>query len=128
MKPRIVLTLVASLGLLSAAGGAFALGPDSSWSEIRSTPNVRIRAPMIFFGAHAISVTDICRRGDKLRAQTSEGTTVEVPQPSGSRGYDIEVYRIEGGIRRTREILLFIKWFDIPACREPAEQPHDEEN
>ena len=123
MKQALGLTLVASLWALNGAGSAFALGPDSSWSEIRSTPGILIRAPMILFGAHAISVLDICRNGDSLRAQSSEGTKVEVPVRSASQSYNIEVHAIVGGIRRTREILLFIKRFDIPTCGDPAERP-----
>ena len=122
MKWVMLLTLVASLGVLSGAGWAFRLGPDSSWSEIRGTPNILIRAPMIWFGAHAISVVDICRNGDKLRAQTSEGMTIEVPLNSAPQSYNIEVDRIVGGISRIREIPLFTKRFDIPTCGEPAER------
>lgn len=114
-----MLTLVISLGVLHGGGWAFALGPDASWSEIRSMPNIFIRAPMIWFGAHAISVLEVCRSGDTLRAQTSEGLTVEAPLQSAPQSYSIEVDRIVGGIRRTREIPLFLKRFDIPACREP---------
>ena len=119
LKQGMVLALVVWLGVLHGGGWAFALGPDASWSEIRSTPNILIRAPMIWFGAHAISVLEVCRSGDTLRAQTSEGLTVEVPLQSTPQSYRIQVDRIVGGIRRTREIPLFLKWFDIPTCREP---------
>ena len=126
MKQSLALAVVASLGLLTGAGSAFMLGPDSSWSEIRSTPYILIRAPMLWFGAHAISVLGICRQDDTLRARTGEGVTVETPLKSASQSYSVEVYRLVGGIRRTREIFLFTKRFDIPPCSEQAGRGRDE--
>ena len=119
MKQRMLLALVVSLGLLHGGGWAFAQGPDASWSEIRSMPNLVIRAPIIWFGVHAISVLEVCRSGGTLRAQTSDGLAVEAPLPSASHSYSIEVNRIVGGIRHTREILLFVKQFEIRICGEP---------
>ena len=126
MKQAMAFAVVASLGIVSGAGSAFMLGPDSSWSEIRGAPSILIRAPMIWFGAHAISVLDICRHGDTLRARTGEGVTVEAPMKSASESYSVEVNRIVGGIRRTREIFLFSKRFDIPPCGEQADRGQDE--
>ncbi len=120
LKQLLLLTLVGALGVLSRAGWAAPLGPDSSWSEIRSTPSILIRAPMIWFGADALSVLDICRSGDELRGQTSAGVTVEVPLKSAPQSYTIEVDRIVGGLRHIREIPLFTKRFTIPPCNEPG--------
>lgn len=120
MRQVMLLALVVSLGVLSGAGWVYDLGPDSSWSEIRSAPGIVIQAPMVFFGAHAISVLRVCRSGDKLRSRTGEGVIVEAPLGSTKQSYDIEVDRIEVGIRRTREIFLFTKRYDIPTCGQAA--------
>ena len=125
MKQAMAFAVVASLGIVSGAGSAFMLGPDSSWAEIRGAPGILIQAPMIWFGAHAISVLGVCRSGDKLRSRTSEGITVEAPLGSTKQSYDIEVDRIVGGIRRTREVFLFTKRFDIPTCSQAAGQSNE---
>ncbi len=117
MRKIMALTLVALLWLLHAASGALALGPESSWAEIRSTPDVKPQAPMLFFGAHAVSVLDLCMRGDRLRAATSDGLTSEVPLGSTARSYDIRVDRlviVDG--EHSYHRYLFTKHFDIPAC------------
>ena len=116
MKHGRLLTLVGVVGILSSARGAAPLGPESSWAEIRRTPNILIRAPMIWFGAHGISVMDTCKNGDKLQAQTSEGMTVEVPLKSTPQTYNIEVNRLVGGLSYIKEIPLFTKRFEIPPC------------
>lgn len=125
MRRVMLLALLALLVVLNGAGWAFTLGPNSSWSEIRSAPSILIQAPMIWFGAHAISVLEVCRSGDRLRARTSDGTTAEAPLRSTTQSYNIEVDRIVGGMRRTREVFLFTKRFDIPTCSEPAEQSNE---
>jgi hypothetical protein len=118
MNQVMVLALAAWLGVMNWMGWAYQLDPESSWSEIQRTPGILIQAPMIWFGAHAIWVLAVCRRGDSLQARTSEGITVEAPLKTGSLSYNIEVYHLEGGIRRTREVFLFTKRFDIPPCSE----------
>ena len=117
MRSALLISLVVFLGFLSRAGWAFAISPTSSWSEIRNTPNILIEAPMLSFGAHAVSVLDVCRSGDTLRAVTSEGVTAEAPEQGYRSSYDIRVDRIVGGIYRTREVLLFTKHYEIPPCR-----------
>jgi hypothetical protein len=119
MKHGRLLMLVGVVGILSSAGWAAPLGPESSWAEIRSAPNILIRAPMIWFGTDALSVLDLCRHGDQLRGRTSAGLTVEAPLKAASPSYTIEVDRITGGIRHIREIPLFTKRFTIPPCGEP---------
>ena len=122
MRWGLLLALIASLWVLPAADIGFAFGPDSSWEEIQSTPFILIQAPMIWFGVHAISGLEVCRSGDKLRSRTSEGVTVEAPLGSTRQSYNIEVDRIVVSMRRTREVFLFTKRFDIPPCGEPAEE------
>lgn len=116
MRKITVLTLCTVLGVLHGTSGALALGPESSWTEIRSTPDVRPQAPMLFFGVHAISLLDLCVRGDRLRAATSDGPA-ETPLRSTARSYEIRVDRlvlVDGGHSYNR--YLFTKRFDIPAC------------
>ena len=52
-----------------------AVGPQSSWEEIRSTPGLIVLGPQIFFGTRGVSVTDLCLSGDKLRAPRVDGGT-----------------------------------------------------
>jgi hypothetical protein len=40
-----------------------AVGPQSSWEEIRSTPELIPLARQIFFGTRGVSVTDVCVTG-----------------------------------------------------------------
>ena len=117
MRKITLVALWVLFGVLCAAGGALALGPESSWAEIRSTPDVRPEAPMLFFGAHAIPVLDLCVRGDRLRVATNDGPSVDVPPGSAARSYDIRVDRlvVMDGERDYRRY-LFTKRFDIPAC------------
>jgi hypothetical protein len=105
---------------MNVASWAFVLSPSSPWAEIRSTPNILVRAPLISFGGVAVSVLDVCGSDDKLRAKTSGGQTVEVPVGSTPQSYDIEVDRLVGGLRHIREISLFTKHFTIPPCSEPG--------
>lgn len=117
MRKIILLTLIASLGVLNVASSAVALSPGSPWAEIRSTPDVIPEAPMIFFGAHGVSVLDVCMRGDRLLAVTSDGVASEIPLGSTSRSQDIRVNRVVvvDGEHSYRQY-LFTKHFDIPAC------------
>lgn len=117
MRKAIPLTLIFALGLPSGASAIPALGPVSSWAEIRNTPNVYARPPMIFFGTTGIPVTDLCLVGDKLRAAHRDEVTAEVPATIHPLSYDIQVVEPSGGGERSRERLLFLKHFDIPACK-----------
>jgi hypothetical protein len=116
-----LLALVASLVVLNGVGWGYGLGPDSSWAEIRSAPGILIQAPMIWFGAHAISVVEVCRSGDTLWSRTSEGMMVKAPLGSTRPSYNIEVDLILSDMRRTREVFLFTKRFEIPTCGKAAE-------
>ena len=116
MRKVILLTVIALLGVMTAVNGVLALGPESSWSEIRSTPDVIPEAPMIFFGADAVSVTDLCVRDDMLRAVTGAGVAAEVPLGSTRRSYAINVGRVIGGGEHPSTQYLFTKHFEIPAC------------
>jgi hypothetical protein len=93
-----------------------AVGPESSWDEIRGTPGLVVNAPMIPFGERAVAVTDVCRSGDSLRATTADGTTLETPVAGHRSGYMIEVGRIVGDGETSKFRALFVKPFDIPAC------------
>jgi hypothetical protein len=121
MRRVMLLALIASLVVMNGVACAYELGPDSSWAEIRSTPGILVQAPMIFFGAHAISVVEVCRSGDKLRSRTSEGMTVEAPLGSTRQSYNIDVDLIVSDMRRTRVVYLFTKRFEIPTCGEATE-------
>lgn len=119
MRRILALTLMVSLGALGAASGAAALGSGSPWAEIRSTPDIIPEAPMIFFGADAVSVLDVCVHGDTLRAAAGEEGTAEVPVGAASRSYDIRVDRfVMADGEHTHNRYLFTKRFDIPRCGE----------
>jgi hypothetical protein len=116
MRMAIPLTLILALGIPSAASPTPILGPGSSWAEIRNTPNVYARPPMIFFGTTGIPVTDLCLVGDKLRAAHRDGETAEVSATIHPLIYDIQIVEPSSGGERSRERLLFLKHFEIPAC------------
>jgi hypothetical protein len=116
MRRAISVTLILAFALSSAASAAPALGPGSSWSEIRGTPNVLARPPLIFFGATGVPVTEVCVNRDSLRAVNHASVTTEVPVSSHSLSYDIEVEEIFGNGDRPHTRLLFLKHLDIPAC------------
>jgi hypothetical protein len=118
MKRVYLLTLVILLEAVSMVSGASALGPDATWAEIRSTPDVVVDAPMIPMSgheAHEISVTDVCRSGGELRAQSSEGV-LQTPAAGVPQSYAIEVDRVVWVGSHTYEVPLFTKHFIIPAC------------
>jgi hypothetical protein len=71
---------------------------------------------MIFFGTTGIPVTDLCVVGDKLRAAHRDGVTGEVSVATHPLGYDVQVVKPSDGGERSREQVLFLKHFDIPAC------------
>lgn len=112
------------LALIAAGGGCattgtmdgIPVGPQSSWGEIRGTPGLVVNAPMIPFGARAVSVTDVCRSRDILRATAADGTTLETPGAGHRSSYTIEVGRIVGDGETSRFRPLFVKPFEVPAC------------
>ena len=93
-----------------------AVGPQSSWGEIRSTPGLVVNAPMIPFGARAVAVTDVCRSDDRLRATAADGTKLETPGAGHRSSYAIQVGRIEGDGETSKFRALFVKPFEVPPC------------
>jgi hypothetical protein len=93
-----------------------AVGPQSSWDEIRGTPDLVVNAPMIPFGARAVSVTDVCRSGDRLRAEAADGAALETPAAGHRSSYTIEVGRIVGDGETSKFRALFVKAFEVPPC------------
>ena len=93
-----------------------AVGPQSSWEEIRGTPGLVVNAPMIPFGARAVAVTDVCRSGDRLRATAADGTALETPAAGHRSSYTIQVGRIVGDAETSTFRALFVKSFEIPPC------------
>lgn len=117
MKRMVALTMMIALGLGVTAANALALDLESSWGEIRSTPDIHPEAPMIFIGVHGVSVLDACLDGDKVREATDDGSTSEISLGSRSRHYDIRVDRqVIADAEHTYYRYLFTKPFDIPAC------------
>ena len=92
------------------------VGPQSSWEEIRSTPGLMVNAPMIPFGARGVSVTDVCRSGDRLRARAADGAALETPAAGHRPSYTIEVGRVVGDAEHSSFRALFVKPFEIPPC------------
>ena len=93
-----------------------AVGPQSSWEEIRGTPGLILSAPMIPFGARAASVTDVCRSGERLRATAADGALLETPAEGRRPSYTIEVGSIVGDGETSKFRALFVKSFEVPAC------------
>jgi len=93
-----------------------AVGPQSSWEEIRGTPDLMLNPPVIRFGARAVSVMDVCRSGDQLRATTGDGTALETPAAGHGSTYTIQVGRIVGDGETSKFRVLFVKSFEVPAC------------
>ena len=93
-----------------------AVGPQSSWDEIRGTPGLVVSAPMIPFGARAVAVTNVCRSGDKLRAKAADGTALETAAAGHRSNYTIEVGRIVGDGETSKFRALFVKPFEVPPC------------
>jgi hypothetical protein len=94
-----------------------AVGPQSSWEEIRSTPGLILLAPQIFFGTRGVSVTDVCVTGDTLRAPGPDGRSAEVPAAGRTLRYAIRVGVPAGDAETSTIRVLFVKSFDIPACK-----------
>ena len=75
-----------------------------------------LNAPMIPFGARAVSVTDVCRRGERLRATAVDGTALETAAAGHRASYTIQVGRIVGDGEHGGFRPLFGKPFAVPAC------------
>lgn len=114
----IVIVFLAFCGGCAATGTSPqpAVGPQSSWDEIRGTPGLVVNAPMIPFGARAVAVTNVCRRGDTLRATAADGTKLETPGTGHRSNYMIEVGSIVGDGETSKFRALFVKPFDVPPC------------
>jgi hypothetical protein len=94
-----------------------AVGPQSSWEEIRGTPDLMLNPPVIRFGARSVSVMDVCRGGEQLRATTGDGTALETPAAGHGSTYTIQVGRIVGDAETSKFRTLFVKPFEVPPCR-----------
>jgi hypothetical protein len=112
MTPVVMLLV---FGVVTAASATPMLGPDSSWSDIRSTPNVYGRPPLIFFGTTGIPVTDVCTVEGRFHAVNRNSLTSEVPVAMHPLSYDIEVVETFEG-KNPHSRLLFLKHLEIPAC------------
>ena len=93
-----------------------AVGPQSSWAEVRSTPGLVVSAPMIPFGARAVAVTDLCRSEDRLRATAADGAALATPAAGHRSSYTIEVGTVVGDGETSKFRALFVKPFDVPPC------------
>jgi hypothetical protein len=71
---------------------------------------------MIPFGARAVSVTDVCRSGDRLRAKAADGGALETPAAGHRPSYTIAVGRIVGDGENGGFRALFVKLFEVPPC------------
>ncbi len=124
MKHRLLLLLLAALGLVGCAGETAQMGPmigpETPWAEIRGTPNTLIKAPQVRFGTTGLSVLDLCRQDDRFRGRTSSGQQVETPVRDTPQSYTVQVVRITQSMHDYGEIPLFTKQYTIPACGESA--------
>lgn len=93
-----------------------AVGPQSSWEEIRGTPGLILNAPMIPFGARAVSVTNVCRSGERLRATAGDGAALETSAAGLRPSYAIPVGEVMGTGEHTSIRTLFVKSFEVPPC------------
>jgi hypothetical protein len=92
------------------------IGPQSSWDEIRGTPDLMLNPPVIRFGARAVSVMDVCRRGDQMHATTGDGTALETPAAGHGSTYTIQVGRILGDGETSKFRVLFVNPIEVPPC------------
>jgi len=118
-----LIILLESLALLLGGCGTTqpastpAVGPQSSWEEIRNTPGLISLPPQIFFGTTGVAVTDVCLDGDTLGVAGTDGRADRVLAAGHPLHYAIGV-GIQAGDAETSTIrVLFIKSFDIPACQ-----------
>jgi hypothetical protein len=93
-----------------------AVGPRSSWEEIRGIPDVILKPPTIAFGSRSVSVMNVCLSGDMLRATAGDGTALEKPATGIPRDYQVGVGRLVGDAETSSVRILFYKPFTIPAC------------
>ncbi len=93
-----------------------AVGPQSSWQEIRAIPDVILQPPMIAFGARSVSVLNVCHSGDMLRAVAGDGTALEKPAAGAPLDHRIGVGRLVGDAETSSIRILFYKSFTIPPC------------
>lgn len=93
------------------------VGPQSSWDEIRTTPDLILQPPAIPFGARSVSVMEVCLSGDRLRATAGDGTALEKPAAGVSREYRVGVGRVVGDAENSGIRILFYKSFTIPTCK-----------
>jgi len=93
------------------------VGPQSSWEEIRATPGLIVLAPQILFGTRGVSVTDVCVSGDTLRAPTTGGGAAEVAVAGRPLRHMIRVGVPAGDAETSTIRVLFVKPFEIPACK-----------
>jgi hypothetical protein len=93
-----------------------AVGPRSSWEEIRGIPDVILKPPTIAFGSRSVSVMNACLSGDMLRATAGDGTALEKPATGIPRDYQVGVGRLVGDAETSSVRILFYKPFTIPAC------------
>ena len=116
--PSICLVLLAavSIGCATIQTPTPAVGPQSSWEEIRGIPDVILKPPTIAFGSRSVSVMNVCLRGDMLRATAGDGTALEKPATGIPRDYQVGVGRLVGDAETSSVRILFYKPFVIPAC------------
>jgi hypothetical protein len=93
-----------------------AVGPQSSWEEIRATPGLIPRPSAIAFGSRSVSVLNVCLSGDMLRATAGDGTALEKPAAGIPRDYQVGVGVAVGDGETSSIRILFYKPFAIPAC------------
>jgi hypothetical protein len=96
-----------------------AVGPQSSWEEIRGFPGLIPTPPTIAFGSRSVSVMDVCLGGDTLRATAGDGTALEKPSAGIPRDYQVGVGRVVGDAETSHIRILFYKPFTVPSCQQP---------
>lgn len=116
MRTTVPVAMLLGFVLIATANATPMLGPDSNWSEIRSTPNVYGRPPLIFFGTTGVPVTDVCTVEGRFRAVNRNSLTSEVPVAMHPLSYDIEVVETFGNGNHSHTRLLFLKHLQIPGC------------
>ena len=118
MRPGIYLALLTAVlaGCAAAETPAPAVGPQSSWEEIRATPGLIPRPPAIAFGSRSVSVLNVCLSGDTLRATAGDGTALEKPAAGIPRDYQIGIGVAVGDGETSSIRILFYKPFAIPTC------------
>jgi hypothetical protein len=119
MRPGIYLALLTavSAGCATIDTPVPAVGPQSSWEEIRGIPDVILKPPTIAFGSRSVSVMNVCLSGDMLRATAGDGTALEKPATGIPRDYQVGVGRLVGDAETSSVRILFYKPFAIPACK-----------